>query len=97
MARFRLLPAVAAGRLGAAHYLYDGLARGAPVLHVPTQKVTERVHRVVSRLKRVMVPGEAWELERLEGLLADDAERKVLHLLREKGYLEEVGQGASGE
>lgn len=97
MARFRILPALAAGRLGSAHYLYDGLARGAPVLHVPTQRVTERVCRVVARLKAAMAPGEAWELERLEELFADEAERKVLHLLREKGYLEEVGQGEGGE
>lgn len=97
MARFRLLPALAAGRLGSAHYLYDGLARGAPVLHVPTQKVTERVHRVVSCLKKEMAPGEAWELERLEGLFSSEAERRVLHLLREKGYLEEAGQGEGGE
>lgn len=97
MARYRLLPALAVGRLGGAHYLYDGLAQGAPVVHVPTQKVTERVYRVVSRLKKAMAPGEGWELERLEGLFPAAEERRVIHLLREKGYLEEVGEAVGGE
>lgn len=101
-ARYRVLPALAAGRLGRTYYLYDALARGAPVVFVPTQKVTERVYRVVSRLKAAVPPGEAWELERLEALFDDEAERGVVHLLVERGYLEEVkeiqatGEGGEG-
>ncbi len=92
--RYRLLPALAAGRLGRAHYLYDGQARGAPVVFVPTQKVTERVHRVVTRLKAAVPAGAAWELERLEALCDDEAERRVVQLLVERGYLEEVKDDA---
>lgn len=93
--RYRLLPALAAGRLGGTHYLYDGQARGAPLVFVPTQKVTERVYRVVSRLKAAVPAGEAWELARLEGLFDDESERGVVRLLVERGYLEEV-KGTEG-
>jgi len=97
--RYRLLPALAAGRLGRACYLYDGLARGAPIVFVPTQKVTERVYRVVSHLKAAVPPGEGWELERLKGLFDGEAERGVVDVLVERGYLEEVretGAAAAG-
>ncbi len=101
--RYRLLPALAAGRLGRAFYLYDGQARGAPIVFVPTQKVTERVYRVVTHLKAAVPAGEAWELERLKGLFDGEAERTVVDLLVERGYLEEVketgvaGEGGEGE
>lgn len=94
---YRLLPALAAGRLGEGYYLYDGQARGAPVLFVPTQKVTERVYRVVSRLRAAVPPGDAWELQRLEELFPEEAERKVVQLLLARGYLEEVEQDKRAE
>ncbi len=88
--RYGLLPALAAGRLGRAYYLYDGQARGAPIVFVPTQRVTERVYRVVSRLKAAVPAGEAWEPERLAGQFDQEPERGVVRLLVERGYLEEV-------
>lgn len=95
MATYRLLPALAAGQLGSNFYLYDGAAQGAPVVFVPTQRVTERVFRVVTHLRACLPVGAAWELEQLKGLFASEAERAVVDTLVERGYLEEVKQAVA--
>lgn len=86
--RYRLLPALLAGRLGSAFYLYDRNLAGAPILHVPTQKVSEQVYSVVTRLRETNPEAEPWPIERFAALFTDEKERAAVDLLYKRGYIE---------
>ena len=93
--RYRLLPGVRVSQLGSRHYLFDEGAKSAPVVFVPTQRVREKVHRLIRRIQEANPAREAWSLDRIRDLFEDPTDRNSVDVLIRAGYLElEQPEGA---
>ena len=93
-ARYRLLPTLRAGRLGNHCYVYDELARGAPVVSVPTQRVSTRIFEVIGLLRDQNADDEPWPLDRIRSLFGSSSRQQVIDLLVDRGYIERVRPAA---
>ena len=93
--RYRLLPGVRASRLGSRFYLYDDRASFAPVVFVPTQRVREKVYRLVRAIQEANPDREAWSLDRIRGLFEDPKDRNSVEVLIRAGYLEAEQPGGA--
>jgi len=86
--RYRLLPRLRVGRLGARGYFFDLHAHREPLLHVPTREVSRRVFRVAERLLDSEQEGCPRTLAELRALFDDREDRDAVDLLLRRGYLE---------
>ena len=89
-ARYRLIPSLRVAKLGSKHFLYDASAVG-PVIQIPTQNVSELIHRVVARMLSSNSTNSARTHSQWLQLFEDSQDRAAIDLLIRQGYLEPAG------
>lgn len=84
---FYLLPTLRATRFGNNYYLYDHQPVGAPVVFVPTQRVSESIFEVVNAIRGTNPGNIAWPLAKFHALFEARQHRHAFDNLLRHGYL----------
>jgi len=85
---YALLDPIGIAEYAGLRFLYDRESDKKPIVHVPTQPISRRVHDVIAALRRANPANRPWSEAKIKAIFAETADRETVDLLIKHGYLE---------